>query len=124
VNFNGILIGSANADALVEYYTKLFGAPGFSDGGYTGWQFGACWVTIGPHSEVSGPNGQPGRLIWNLETPDVRGQFAKFKDAGAIVIREPYTFEGGDAESAIATLADPDNNYFQLVSPMGPDSPG
>lgn len=119
MNFNSILIGSANADALVEYYTKLFGEPGFSDGGYTGWMIGSGFVTVGPHSEVTGSNLQPGRFIWNIETADVRGEFAKLKAAGAIVIREPYEFEGQPG-MAIATLADPDNNYFQLMTPMGP----
>jgi predicted enzyme related to lactoylglutathione lyase len=119
MNFNSILIGSANPEALVAYYTKLFGEPGFSDGGYSGWMLGSGFVTVGPHSEVSGPNAQPGRCIWNIETADVYGDFAKLKAAGAIVIREPYEFEGTPG-SAIATLADPDNNYFQLMSPMGP----
>lgn len=116
MNFNNILIGSENPQALVEYYTKLFGEPGFNDGGYAGWKFGDGFVSIGPHSEVHGKNAQPGRLIWNLETPDVRGEFAKLKDAGAIVIREPYEMEGAEGY-AIATLADPDDNYFQLVAP-------
>jgi predicted enzyme related to lactoylglutathione lyase len=40
------------------------------------------------------------------------------RDAGAIVVREPYQFEG--TEYWIATLADPDGNYFQLVSPFDP----
>lgn len=119
MNFNSILIGSADVDALVDYYTKLFGKPGFQDGGYTGWMIGSGFVTVGPHSEVTGKNSQPGRLIWNIETPDVRGEFAKLQAAGAIVIREPYEFEG-EPGSAIATLADPDGNYFQLTSPMNP----
>ena len=38
------------------------------------------------------------------------------KAAGAIVVRAPYEFE--EAGSTIATLADPDGNYFQLLSPM------
>ena len=116
MNFNSILIGSAEPGALIAYYTKLFGKPGFEDGGYAGWQFGSGFVTVGVHSEVSGQNAQPGRLIWNLETADVHGEFAKLKAAGAIVIREPYEFEGAPG-SAIATLADPDGNYFQLTSP-------
>lgn len=29
--------------------------------------------------------------------------------------------DGMPPESAIATLADPDGNYFQLMSPMGGD---
>jgi predicted enzyme related to lactoylglutathione lyase len=116
MNFNNILIGSENPEALVEYYTKLFGAPGFQDGGYAGWQIGSGFVSIGPHSEVHGKNAQPGRFLWNIETPDVHGEFAKLKAAGAIVIREPYEFEGAPG-SAIATLADPDDNYFQLTTP-------
>jgi predicted enzyme related to lactoylglutathione lyase len=119
MNFNSILIGSADPQRLADYYTKLFGKPTMEDGGYTGWLLGSGFVTVGPHSEVSGKNSQPGRLIWNIETSDVKGEFDRLKAAGAIVIREPYEFEGAPG-SAIATLADPDDNYFQLTSPMGP----
>jgi predicted enzyme related to lactoylglutathione lyase len=124
MNFSGILIGSEHPDALTAYYRKLFGDPGWDDGGYTGWMIGDGGITIGPHTEVSGKNAHPGRLIWNIETPDVKADFERFKAAGAIVVREPYNFEQSP-EYWIATLADPDDNYFQLVSPMGPDmSPG
>ncbi len=116
MNFNNILIGSADPDALVEYYTKLLGEPAMSDGGYTGWQIGSGFISVGPHSEVSGKNAHPGRLIWNIESSDVQGDFNRMKAAGAIVIREPYSFEGYP-DSLIATLADPDDNYFQLTSP-------
>lgn len=120
MNFNNILIGSDDAPRLVEYYTKLFGEATMSEGGYTGWLLGQGFVSIGPHSEVHGKNTAPGRLIWNIESPDVRGDFERLKAAGAIVIREPYEFEEAPGY-AIATLADPDDNYFQLVSPMGSD---
>jgi predicted enzyme related to lactoylglutathione lyase len=118
MNFNSILIGSENADRLAAYYTKLFGEPTWNDGGYTGWMLGGGAVTIGPHSEVTGSNAQPGRLIWNIETADVAGDFERFKAAGALVVREPYSFEGAP-DSRIATFSDPDGNYFQLMSPMG-----
>ena len=117
MNFNSILIGSENPEALVEYYTRLFGAPGFEEGGYAGWQIGSGFISIGPHSEVHGKNAQPGRLLWNIETPDVRAEFDKLKAAGAIVIREPYEMEEAPGYP-IATLADPDYNYFQLTAPM------
>jgi predicted enzyme related to lactoylglutathione lyase len=120
MNFNNILIGSENPDALVEYYTRIFGEPAMSDGGYTGWQIGSGFVSVGPHSEVTGKNVHPGRLLWNIESTDVHGDFDRMKAAGAIVIREPYGFEGYP-DSLIATLADPDDNYFQLMTPMGPD---
>lgn len=119
MNFNSILIGSADPGRLTEYYSRLFGEPAFAEGGYTGWQIGSGWVTIGPHDQVSGKNAQPGRLIWNVETADVRGEFERMKAAGAIVVREPYTMDEDATDSGfIATFADPDDNYFQLMSPM------
>lgn len=122
MNFNSILIGSEDPQRLAEYYTKLFGEPTWTDGGYTGWLIGSGAVSIGPHSEVHGRNAHPGRIIWNIESSDVQGDFERFKAAGAIVIREPYTFEQAPG-SWIATLADPDDNYFQLMTPM-PESMG
>ena len=117
MNFNSVLIGTADAPALAAYYTKLFGEPGFADGGYSGWMVGSGFITVGPHSEVTGQNAQPGRIILNFETTDVAGDFARLEAAGAIVVKAPYEFEGMPG-SWIATLADPDGNYFQLVTPM------
>lgn len=117
MDFNSLLIGSDNPQRLVEYYTKLFGEPGFTDGEYTGWMIGSGFITVYAHSEVKGQNAGPGRLIWNIESKDVAGDFARLKAAGAIVVTAPYEFEGQPG-SSIATLADPDGNYFQLLSPM------
>ena len=119
MNFNNVLIGSEDPARLVEYYTKLFGEPAYSDGGYSGWQLGGGAISIGPHSEVHGKNAHPGRIILNIETDDVQGNFARWRDAGATVVQEPYTFEQAPG-SWIATFADPDGNYFQLTTPMGP----
>jgi predicted enzyme related to lactoylglutathione lyase len=118
MNFNSILIGSEDPQRLVDYYTKLFGEPMFSEGGYTGWLLGTGVVTVGPHDEVKGENAEPGRIIWNIESADVKGDFDRFVAAGAAVVREPYSM--GDDPGLIATLADPDGNYFQLASPMQP----
>jgi predicted enzyme related to lactoylglutathione lyase len=122
MDFNNVLIGSEDPQRLVDYYTKLLGTPAFSEGGYSGWQLGSGLLSIGPHSEVHGKNAHPGRLILNFETQDVQGDFDRMVAAGAIVIKEPYTFEEQPG-SWIATLADPDDNYFQLTSPfeMGSD---
>jgi predicted enzyme related to lactoylglutathione lyase len=124
MDFNSILIGSEDPERLVEYYSRLFGAPTFSDGGYSGWQLGSGFVTVGPHSEVKGKSVHPGRVIWNLETRDVAGDFERLKGAGGIVVAEPYGFEGDTTGASIATFADPDDNYFQLMSPMDPSAGG
>jgi predicted enzyme related to lactoylglutathione lyase len=117
MNLNSILIGSAEPKRLSEYYTKLFGAPGWDEGGYTGWQIGNGGITVGPHDQVKGKNAEPGRVIWNIETADVKGDFDRLRSAGATVVREPYRPDQ-EQEMWIATFADPDENYFQLVSPM------
>jgi predicted enzyme related to lactoylglutathione lyase len=125
MNFNSILIGTDDTARLADYYTKLFGEPAWQDegeGGYVSWQIGSGVISIGPHSEVHGQNAEPGRIIWNIETPDVRGEYERLVAAGASVVREPYSFEGYP-DMWIATLSDPDGNYFQLMTPMG-DQPG
>jgi len=120
MNMNSILIGSEDPGRLADYYTKLFGEPGWDDGGYTGWLIGTGGVTVGPHDQVKGKNPQPGRIIWNIETADVKSEFDRLVAAGATVVQEPYTPEGAPGEAWIATFADPDDNYFQLMSPMEP----
>jgi hypothetical protein len=84
------LIGSENPQRLTDHYPKLFGRPGWDDGGFVGWQIGHGAVTVGPHDQVKRKSTEPGRVIWNIRTPDVRGRFEKLKLAGAIVVREPY----------------------------------
>lgn len=117
MNLNSVLIGSEEPKRLAEYYTKLFGDPGWDMDGYVGWQVGSGGFTVGPHDQVRGKNGEPGRIIWNIETPDVKAEYDRFVAAGAIVVREPYD-PGEGSGYAICTFADPDGNYFQLVSPM------
>jgi predicted enzyme related to lactoylglutathione lyase len=118
MNLNSILIGSENPKALTDYYAKLFGPPTMDEGGYTSWRVGDGAFVVAAHDQVKGRNAQPGRLIWNIESADVRGDFERLKAAGAIVVREPYGMGEGPEAALIATFADPDDNYFQLVSPM------
>ena len=112
----GILIGTDDPQRLKAYYTKLFGEPTWEDQGYFGWQFGDSGIAFGSHDQVKGKNREPGRVIWNLESADVPREFERLKAAGATVVREPYQM--GEEPGYIATFADPDNNYFQLMSPM------
>jgi predicted enzyme related to lactoylglutathione lyase len=122
VNLNSILIGSEQPERLAEYYTKLFGEPMWNDGGYVGWMIGSGGLAVGPHDQVHGPNAEPGRVIWNVASSDVRADVERLKAAGATVVREPYTPDGVDASDdvLIATFSDPDGNYFQVMSEMDP----
>jgi predicted enzyme related to lactoylglutathione lyase len=117
VNLIGILIGSEDPQRLTSFYKGLFGDPTWDMGGYTGWLLGAGALTIGPHDQVRGRSESPGRIIWNLESDDVKGDTERFRAAGATVVAEPYR-PGEAGDDWIATFADPDGNYFQLMSPM------
>lgn len=118
MNFSNILIGSDNPKALTDYYSRLFGEPVYSGDDYSAFRIGNGSITVGPHSEVHGKNSEPGRIIWNIETTDVKGDYGRLLAAGATVVREPYEFQEGDQTAWIATLADPDGNYFQLTTPF------
>ena len=106
MNFNSILIGSEDPQRLADYYTKLFGEPTWSDGGYTGWMIGSGRVSVGPHDQVTGKSAQPGRIIWNIESADVTGDFERFRAAGATVIRDPYN-PGEPADEAARSRRSP-----------------
>jgi predicted enzyme related to lactoylglutathione lyase len=118
LSLSTVMIGTEDVDRLKGFYTKVLGDPGWEDGGYVGWQAGAGMLMIGPHSEVKGRNESPGRIIVNFETPDVKTEFDRIKEAGAAVEHEPYQPGGDDSGMLLATFADPDGNLFQLASPM------
>lgn len=116
LNFNSIMIGTTNAKELADFYQKLLEKkPDFTDGGeWNGWDAGAAWIMIGPHSEAAGKSSQPARIMLNLETKDVEKEFDRVKEF-AEVIKEPYDPGMG---GLIATIADPDGNYIQFMTPM------
>lgn len=115
LNLSSIMIGTLQPTSIAQFYEKVFERPAdWHDGDWYGWQVGAAQLTVGEHSEMGGQAKDPARVMFNLETDDVKGHFSRLKDLGAIVIADPYEMGGG----WIATLADPDGNYFQLVTPM------
>jgi predicted enzyme related to lactoylglutathione lyase len=119
LSFNSIMLGTAQPAALVAFYSGVFGRPAdMNDGGYSGWQVGSGFVTIGEHSDVHGQAKEPARIILNFESQDVLGEFARLKALGVTVIKEPYSMSDGEPTGWIATLADPDGNYIQLMSPF------
>lgn len=100
--------------AMAAFYEKVFQkAPDMTDGDWSGWSVGKAYFTVGEHSEMGGHTKDPGRVMFNLETKEVKEEFERIKGIGATVIKEPYEMGG----MWIATLADPDGNYFQLMSP-------
>ncbi len=118
LNLNSVMLGSQDSRRLADFYGKVLGEPNpeWSDdeNGWFGWQAGDGGLAIGPHSEVKGRSTEPGRIMFNFLTSDVQGEFDRIKGVGAEVIAEPY--EPGGGGMMLCTFADPDGNYFQLMS--------
>ncbi len=118
LNLNSLLVFSENPSELGEFYKKVFQKdPEWNEGGYSSFQVGSGFLTVGPHDKVTGKSKQPERIMFNFETDDVSGEFDRVKELGADVIAAPYQ-PSEEPDGWIATLADPDGNYFQLMTPM------
>ena len=118
LNLNSVMIGTKQSQALAAFYEKVLGKPADmveSEQGFWGWQVGSGFFSVLEHSEMGGSAKDPGRVLINFETTQIKEEFARIKASGAVVVREPYQI----GEGWIATLADPDGNYFQLMTPMG-----
>jgi len=117
LNLNSVMIGTKQTKALAAFYEKVLGKPAEmvdEENGFFGWQVGSGNFSVLEHSEMGGKTKDPGRVMLNFETTQVKEEFERIKALGATVIREPYEIGGG----WVATLADLDGNYFQLVTPM------
>ncbi|MDZ4767148.1 MAG: VOC family protein [Chloroflexota bacterium] len=114
LNLNSIMIGTAQPKLLGAFYEQVFGKPTeVSEGEWYMWQVGSCALSVGEHSEVHGNAKEPSRIILNLETKDVKEEFERLKMMSATIIKEPYEMGG----AWIATMADPDGNFIQLMTP-------
>src|SRR5438874_2156197 len=118
LSLNSLLLFSENPAKLAEFYKKVLQKdPEWEDHGYSGFGVGKGMLMIGPHDKVHGKNKNPERLIFNFETKDVEEEFERLKKLGATIVKEPYHPMEAD-KMLIATLADPDGNFFQLATPM------
>jgi len=117
LTLNSIMIGTKQPAALATFYEKVLGKPADmvdKDSGFWGWQVGSAYLSVLEHSAMSGNTKDPGRVMFNFETRQVKEEFERIRALGGQVIQEPYEM----GEGWIATLADPDGNYFQLMTPM------
>ena len=120
MNLNSILIGSENPERLVDYYTKLFGKPTLERG-----RLRRLADRLGSRHRRAARQGQgqerqPRADHLEHREPGCEGRLRPLQggwrngDRGAV-----RPGEVSDADDAvIATFADPDDNYFQLMSPM------
>jgi len=116
LDLHSILLFSENPKELVGFFKKVRGKdPEWHGGDFAGLGAGSSYLTIGPHDKVHGKKSNPKRIMVNVETDDVVGACKRIACVGAKVIAEPY-HPSEEEQMWIATLTDPDGNYFQLMS--------
>ena len=115
LSLSSVMIGSDRPSVLALFYEKVFMKPAdLSDDNWYKWRVGNAFMMIGLHSEIKDKAREPQRVILNFESYDVKKDFERIRNMGATVIANPYEMGG----NWIATLADPDGNYFQLTLPF------
>lgn len=113
LHLSSVLISSGDAEKLKAFYAEVFKKPADE---MEGWVLGNTYLGVLQHSEVKGTSKEGPRVMFNLETQDVKEEFERIsKIDGVTVIKDPYQMPEWDGW--IATLADPDGNYFQLMTP-------
>ena len=114
-----VLLGSQNAKKLAEFYRVVVGLKQrmvfeMGDKNEEGFDFdlGGTSLYIMSHSDVKGKSKTPARIMFNLEVDDLEKEVARLKKSGVKPVAEIYHVED---YGYIATFADVDGNYFQLV---------
>jgi len=114
-----ILIGAANAEKLAEFYRDVVGLSQndefeMGENNEKGFLFdaGTTSIAIIDHSEVSGTNKNPERIILNFEVSDIEKETKRLDKLNVKKKQDIYHLEG---YGLIATFIDPEGNFFQLV---------
>ena len=121
---DGILLGSANATKLADFYRDTVGLTqtmefemGEGNNGF-GFDLGSTTLVILDHSDVKGKNTNPERFMLNLEVSDIEKEVARLDKLKVKKKQDIYHIED---YGLIATFIDPDGNFFQLVQVRAPN---
>ncbi|OGG04917.1 hypothetical protein A2Z33_06485 [Candidatus Gottesmanbacteria bacterium RBG_16_52_11] len=113
-----VLLFSSDAKKLAAFYRNDVGLKQtyeaeMGDANLFGFEWkGSASLSIMDHSEVRGKNKTPERFMVNFEVDDIEKELKRLRRAKVRIITGPYHIE---EYGLVATLEDPDGNYFQFV---------
>ena len=115
---SALLIWSENYKALVDWYIEKLGVATIEELNHpddtgVGLSVGDSYLWIGKHSEVSGKNKDPYRIMFNISVDSVTNAYAELKSKGVEFIAEP--FKAPTFDSYFATFKDLDGNIIQFI---------
>lgn len=109
----GVIIWTDDLDRLVAFYRDTLGlTPHSVRPDFVTFTFGDVRLSIGRHSEVSGPSRDPYRIMVNLAVDDIHAIAAELQLRGVAFLRPPEQEHWG---GRVATFRDPDGNLLQLL---------
>ncbi len=119
MKLTGVMVNSEDPKTLGEFYTKVFGKPGWQQDDWYGFDISGGTLMIGPHSDIKGRSKEPARVMICFVNEDVKAEFERIKGLGAGVVAEPYQPDAANSPNVwLSTLSDPDGNYLQLSTPF------
>lgn len=113
-----ILLFSESAKKLANFYKEKLGLKQTFEGEMGEGEevynldLGGDNLYILDHSKVKGKNKQPERAMFNIEVKDIEKEAKRLKKNGVKLVQDVYHVQD---YGYIATFADIDGNYFQLV---------
>ncbi len=105
-------VNSGDPDKLGSFYRDVIGLEANADIGPNAFDAGGTTFLIDGHSEVSGKNSDPSRVLINFFVEDLSAEQTRLEGAGVEFIRKAGKEEWG---GVISTFVDPDGNYGQLI---------
>lgn len=109
-----VQLSSQDPDRLRAFYIDVVGLQVDERDGL---KLGPARLRFNFHSEITGENVDPARFMLNIFVGDIAAEEARLKEGGVPVIRSA---EREDWGGLVATFADPDGNFFQLIElPVG-----
>lgn len=109
----GVIIWTVDLDRLVAFYRDTLGlTPHSVRPDFVAFSFGDVRLSLGRHSEVTGPSRDPYRIMVNLAVEDIQAVTVRLRQRGVAFVREPEQEQWG---GWVATFRDPDGNMLQLL---------
>ena len=109
----GVIIWTVDLDRLVAFYRDTLGlTPHSVRPDFVAFSFGDVRLSLGRHSEVTGPSRDPYRIMVNLAVEDIQAVTVRLRQRGVAFVRLPEQEQWG---GWVATFRDPDGNLLQLL---------
>ena len=110
LTLDGIVISSARAEELKDWYRKTFDVTENENGAFV---FGSVRLFVFPHDAVRGAAQEPARILLGFSVDDAKAVESDLKAKGVRFIRDVEEEPFG----LIGTIVDLDGNYLQIIQP-------